>query len=185
MPRSGAHLCRHQRRQHRKLGFAAADGVDSIGDSLRDHSRRSGLHRRMAEIEPCGGMRDDWPTAIERLQDHSSGRHALCGPFVAFNRRDDVQSEFVNRSFSLKQVSLNQIYVPSSEGKLRAVLAGWGVGVIPELLARESLKKGSLVDLTPGEDFRVRLYWHCWNIESDVLESLTNALVISAAKALV
>ena len=106
-------------------------------------------------------------------------------PFVAFNRRDDVQSEFVNRSFSLKQVSLNQIYVPSSEGKLRAVLAGWGVGVIPELLARESLKKGALVDLTPGEDFRVQLYWHCWNIESDVLESLTNALVISAATALV
>jgi LysR family transcriptional regulator (chromosome initiation inhibitor) len=77
------------------------------------------------------------------------------------------------------------MYLPSSDGKFRAVLAGWGVGVIPELLTRESLKEGSLVDLTPGEDFRVQLYWHCWNIESDVLESLTNALVISATKALV
>lgn len=105
-------------------------------------------------------------------------------PFVAVTRKNDTQSEFVSQCFGLARVSLLQLYVPNSEGQLRAVLAGWGVGVIPELLARESLKKGELVNLAPGKDFRVQLYWHCWNIESDVLETLTNALVSSAAKML-
>ena len=58
-------------------------------------------------------------------------------PFVAFNRRNDMQSEFVGQAFDLKRVTLNQLFVPSSEGQLRAVLAGWGVSVVPRLLAEE------------------------------------------------
>ena len=52
-------------------------------------------------------------------------------PFVAFNRKDDMQSEFVGKAFGLKRVTLNQLFVPSSEGQLRAVLAGWGASVVP------------------------------------------------------
>ena len=36
-------------------------------------------------------------------------------PFVAFNRKDDMQSEFVGKAFGLKRVMLNQLFVPSSE----------------------------------------------------------------------
>jgi LysR family transcriptional regulator (chromosome initiation inhibitor) len=35
-------------------------------------------------------------------------------PFIAFNRKDDMQAEFVGRAFKLKRVSLNQLFVPSS-----------------------------------------------------------------------
>ena len=45
-------------------------------------------------------------------------------PFVTFNRKDDMQSEFVGKAFGLKRVMLNQLFVPSSEGQVRAVLAG-------------------------------------------------------------
>ena len=64
-------------------------------------------------------------------------------PFIAFNRKDDMQSEFVGKAFGLKRVSLNQLFVPSSEGQVRAVLAGWGVSVVPELLARGLLEQGA------------------------------------------
>jgi LysR family transcriptional regulator (chromosome initiation inhibitor) len=105
-------------------------------------------------------------------------------PFVAFNRKDDLQAEFVGRAFSLKHVALSQLYVPSSEGQVRAVLAGWGVSVLPELQVREHLQSGRLVDIAPGQALPVDLYWHCWNLDSAVLDALTTALTTAAATAL-
>lgn len=105
-------------------------------------------------------------------------------PFVAFNRKDDMQSEFVGKAFGLKHVTLNQLFVPSSEGQVRAVLAGWGASVVPRLIAQGLIDQGQLVNLAPGFTLPIQLYWHCWNLESEVLDALTAALRQSAARAL-
>ncbi|HXE49072.1 MAG TPA: LysR family transcriptional regulator ArgP [Ramlibacter sp.] len=105
-------------------------------------------------------------------------------PFIAFNRKDDMQSEFVGNAFGLKHVSLNQLFVPSSEGQVRAVLAGWGVSVVPELLARDLLRQGLLVNIAPSHVLPIQLFWHCWNLESEVLDAMTAALTRSASAAL-
>ena len=104
--------------------------------------------------------------------------------FLSFNRKDDMQAEFVARVCGLKRVALNHLFVPSSEGQVRAVAAGWGAGVVPELLVRKSLAEGALVDLAPGHALPIALYWHCWNLESQVLDTLTQALSAGAAQAL-
>jgi len=104
--------------------------------------------------------------------------------FLSFNRKDDMQAEFVARACGLKRVALNHLFVPSSEGQVRAVAAGWGAGVVPELLVRKSLAEGALVDLAPGHALPIALYWHCWNLESQVLDTLTQALSAGAAQAL-
>lgn len=105
-------------------------------------------------------------------------------PFVAFNRKDDMQGEFISKAFGLKRVLLHQLFVPSSEGQVRAVLAGWGVSVVPELLARGLIAQGSLVNVAPAHGLPIQLYWHCWNLESEVLDALTRALTEAAAQAL-
>ena len=104
--------------------------------------------------------------------------------FVAFNRKDDLQGEFVAKAFGLKRVALNQLFVPSSEGQVRAVLAGWGVSVVPLLLARGLLEQGQLVNVAPSHTLPVQLYWHCWNLASEVLDALSSALTGAAASAL-
>lgn len=104
--------------------------------------------------------------------------------FVSFNRKDDMAVEFVARAFGLKRVSLHQLFVPSTEGQLRAVEAGWAVAILPEILVRDALAEGRLVDLAPGQTLSIALYWHCWNLESAVLETLTQALINGAAAAL-
>lgn len=106
-------------------------------------------------------------------------------PFIAFNRKDDLQAEFVARACGLKRVTLQQLFVPSSEGQVRAVLAGWGVSVVPELLTRGLIAQGRLADVAPGTRVPVQLYWHCWNLESQVLDQLTAALTQAAREALV
>ncbi|TFZ01860.1 LysR family transcriptional regulator ArgP [Ramlibacter humi] len=105
-------------------------------------------------------------------------------PFVSFNRKDDMQSEFIAKAFGLRRVSLRQLFVPSSEGQVRAVLAGWGVSVVPELLVRGLMEQGQLVDALPGQRLPIELYWHCWNLQSEVLDALTQALVSTASQAL-
>jgi LysR family transcriptional regulator, chromosome initiation inhibitor len=106
-------------------------------------------------------------------------------PFVAFNRKDDMQSEFVGKAFGLKRVLLNQLFLPSSEGQVRAVLAGWGVAVVPRLLTQGLLEQGLLVNIAPAFALPIQLYWHCWNLQSEVLDALTTALKRAAARALV
>lgn len=105
-------------------------------------------------------------------------------PFIAFNRKDDLQSEFISRTFRLKQVHLNQCFVPSSEGQVRAVLDGWGASVVPELLVRPMLEDGRLTNLAPASALQVSLYWHCWNLDSAVLNSLTAAVIAEAGRSL-
>lgn len=105
-------------------------------------------------------------------------------PFVAFNRKDDMQGEFVSKAFGLKRVALSQIFVPSTEGQVRAVRDGWGASVLPALLVQPLIEEGVLVNLAPSHALPIQLYWHCWNLESDVLDALNAALTEAAARAL-
>ena len=105
--------------------------------------------------------------------------------FIAFNRKDDMQSEFVAKAFGLKRVTLSQLFVPSSQGQVRAVLDGWGVSVVPQLLAQPLIDEGLLLNIAPDHSLAVQLYWHCWNLESEVLDNLTAALTQAAHRELV
>jgi len=105
-------------------------------------------------------------------------------PFIAFNRKDDLQAEFVSRAVGLRRVTLAQRFVPSSEGQVRAALAGWGATVVPELQVRHLLDSGGLVNLAPATTLPVNLYWHCWNLNSVVIDRLTAALATAAASVL-
>ena len=105
-------------------------------------------------------------------------------PFIAFNRKDHLQHAFVTEAFGLPRVLLKQRFVPSSEGQVRAVLAGWGLSVVPWLLVRELIQRGELVDVAPKHRLGVALHWHCWNLSSDVLDALSAALRAAAAHSL-
>jgi LysR family transcriptional regulator (chromosome initiation inhibitor) len=105
-------------------------------------------------------------------------------PFVAFNRKDDLQTDFVGRALGLRRVALSQRFVPSSEGQVHAVQAGWGASVVPALLVQEQLARGELVNLAPDFSLPISLYWHCWNLDSDVIDRLTQALEHGAMQAL-
>ena len=48
--------------------------------------------------------------------------------------------------------------------------------MLPELLVRDRLSRGRLVDVAPGTMLSIDLYWHCWNLDSNLLQQLTVAL---------
>ncbi len=88
-------------------------------------------------------------------------------PFLVFNRKDHLQQQWAARAFGVREPNLRERFVPSSEAYLRAALMGWGVGVVPEVQAREQLASGELVVLRPDVALQVSLFWHQWKLTPD------------------
>ena len=60
----------------------------------------------------------------------------------------------------------------------------WSFSVLPEQLVRPWLESGQLIDLAPETRLPVALYWHCWNLDSPLLDRLTRAVIAAADTAL-
>lgn len=114
-------------------------------------------------------------------------------PFLVFNRKDDMQAQWVARAFGIKAPRLRERFVPSSEAYVRAVERGWGIGVAPEIQVRERLHSGALVALHPQVTVPVALYWHQWKLGRDdaarsprggMLDRIGQALAVGASLAL-
>ena len=111
-------------------------------------------------------------------------------PFLVFNRKDDMQSQWVSRAFGVRGPRLQERFVPSSEAYARAAAMGWGVGVMPELQVRPLLEAGSLVALRPEVHVPVSLHWHQWQAGNDagatpsLLDRIGSALADGASVAL-
>jgi LysR family transcriptional regulator, chromosome initiation inhibitor len=114
--------------------------------------------------------------AREHLPDGLGPYNFSAARFVACDRKDGLAPQFVHRAFGVAHARLDECYVPTPEGRLRAVLAGWGLGILPEGLVREPLEHGRLLNVAPRHSMRVMLYWQCWNGESSVLDALGAAL---------
>lgn len=143
---------------------------------------------RGCKVQPLGVMEYVAVAAPAFAQAHCpqglTPQHFREVPFIAFNRKDDLQAEFVGRALGLRRVGLRQRFVPSSEGQVRAVLAGWGASVVPRLQVQALLEQGALVNVCPAVALPVQLYWHCWNLDSAVIDRLTQALSAGAVAAL-
>ena len=115
-------------------------------------------------------------------------------PFIVFNRKDDMQAQWVARAMGVRDPRLKERYVPSSEAGARAAVMGWGVAVIPELLARAHLDASALVAIRPEVTIDVALYWHQWKLATaaddaplarpGLMEQIGQALIAGARAAL-
>ena len=63
---------------------------------------------------------------------------------------------------------------------MAACVAGVGWGMNPAALVDARLREGSLVELVPGVDLRVPLYWHHVRLKIPMLDRLTEAVVAAA-----
>lgn len=115
-------------------------------------------------------------------------------PFIVFNRKDDMQAQWVSRAFGVREPRLKERFVPSSEAGAHAATMGWGVAVLPELLARPHVAAGALVPLLPEVTMDVALYWHQWKLggrddaspleQAGLLDQIGRAVIAGARQAL-
>jgi LysR family transcriptional regulator, chromosome initiation inhibitor len=106
---------------------------------------------------------------------HASALGVL--PFLVFNRKDDMQTQWVAKALQLRKPRLLQTAVPSSESYVKAIQMGWGIGVAPELMMQAHFSDGSLTPILPNTAIDVALYWHRWATSSSTLDSIGAALL--------
>lgn len=110
-------------------------------------------------------------------------------PVLEFDRRDYGQAsarELVASRFGLEPGSWGTpptIFIPSSPDYARAVLEGIAWGIVPEAQCATSLADGGLVDLA-GQPIDLPLYWQHWNLNSPVLQVLTERVYAAAERSL-
>ena len=155
---------------------------------------------RGCRVTPLGVMRYcavASPAFVDKVLggDAKRGLHEgnfASAPFLVFNRKDDMQAQWVRRAFGVRAPRLNERFVPSSEAVMQAAVMGWGVAALPELQARDAIARGELLVLKPEVAVDVALYWHQWKLgpeetqgqRSALLDRIGQALVQGAGKAL-
>lgn len=56
------------------------------------------------------------------------------------------------------------------------IINGMACGMIPDQQSQLLLDSGQVIDITPGYFLEVPLYWHVWNLKSELYRKLTTAL---------
>jgi LysR family transcriptional regulator (chromosome initiation inhibitor) len=157
-------------------GLALA-GVSSHAEPMRGCEVQAlGAMRYRLLAAPAFAAR--WfPKGLER-------EAARVAPLMVFDRKDTLQSSFLQRELGLPPGSYPCHYMPASEAFAHAVRLGLGYGMLPELQYGSDVERGVLLDLAPALPTDVMLYWHAWRVQSPKLERLSAQVVAAARSAL-
>ena len=101
-------------------------------------------------------------------------------PAIIFNRKDELHHKLFDRVFGQVPDYIPASYVPSAEKFVDFITMGLGYGMLPRQQSERFTGDGRLVDLAPGCNISVKLYWHCWNIKSKLLAQFTRQLILGA-----
>ena len=105
-------------------------------------------------------------------------------PVCVFNAKDELQARFLRRLVR-RRVDPPVHRIPSTHGFIHAALHGLGWGMNPEMLVAPLVASGALVEIAPGEDLEVPLFWQAWRLDTPLLATLSSAVRDAARQALV
>ena len=103
---------------------------------------------------------------------------------MAYTRKARLQAAVLLERFGLPPGSYPTHYVPGAEPHYQAIRYGLGYGMVPELLIREALASGEVLDLPMDAPCDVALYWHTWKVQSPRMEHLSRQIVDAAPRLL-
>jgi len=101
-------------------------------------------------------------------------------PLILFDRKDKMHKQFFGLIMKDIPQPLPLFFVPSNRAYTNCILSGLAYGLLPEQECNPFLSSGEMVDLCPDTVLHVKLYWHCWNLKSKLLEDLTEQLIYHA-----
>lgn len=98
-------------------------------------------------------------------------------PAVSYDQYDDLHKAFLTKHFNVRLDSVIHHNISSSEAFLKMAMAGVAYCLIPRLQISNELEQGSLIDITPGFLMTYRIYWHHWQLETGVLQEISQEIV--------
>ena len=137
-------------------------------------------------VRPLGVMRYEavaTPAFVARWSLASLSPAALAAaPLVDFDRRDDLQRDFLQAQ-GVDPDAPPRHYVPASNDFAVAIKLGLGWGMLPGFQSDAGLEHGDLVRLG-GAPIDVPLHWQQWNLRSPLLDAIADELGAEARREL-
>ncbi|WP_036232472.1 LysR family transcriptional regulator ArgP [Marinobacterium litorale] len=105
-------------------------------------------------------------------------------PIAEFSHKDQLQNRYLQRFFGIGPHEYPRHRIPSSTAFCDLIERGLACGMVPDQQGLPLIQAGRVVDMTPGRYLSVPLYWHVWNLRSELIRQLTDALVKEATRQL-
>jgi LysR family transcriptional regulator (chromosome initiation inhibitor) len=109
-------------------------------------------------------------------------RSLAAAPVVDFDRRDDLQAQWLQASGANPALPPRH-YVPASNDFATSVRLGLGWALLPRFQSQAALDRGELVALG-GPPVDVPLHWQQWNLRSELLDAVADAIVAEGRRVL-
>ncbi|WP_164743418.1 LysR family transcriptional regulator ArgP [Microbacterium sulfonylureivorans] len=136
-------------------------------------------------VSGLGAMRYEavaTPGFVERSLDGDLPTALETAPLVDFDRRDDLQNEWL-ASQGVDPSRPPRHYVPASSDFATSVRLGLGWALLPRFQSHEALARGELV-LLGGPPIDVPLHWQQWNLRSPLLDAIADEIVAEGRRVL-
>lgn len=163
-----------QDRTHQMLRDGEVIGCVSALDQPMQGCRVAHLGRMHYRLVASPGFASRWLPRGDNLDDLQKA------PTVIFNRQDALHIQLFEKRFGVVPAHLSAHYLPSSEKFVEFIAGGLACGMLPNQQCAPLLASGALTELAPACPVTVDLYWHCWNLKSQLLQQFSTALIAGA-----
>lgn len=101
-------------------------------------------------------------------------------PIAEFSNKDELQNRYLEKFFAIKAGEYFTHRIPSSVAFFDMIVRGYASGMVPDQQSRTLLATGEVVEMVPGSYLAVPLYWHVWNLKTELARKITDTLVKAA-----
>lgn len=105
-------------------------------------------------------------------------------PMARYNRKDDLNSRMFSLLLAHPPQDPPTFFLPSTEIYGLFVTKGQCYGILPEQQSSRLEAGCRIINLSPDHWLEIELYWHSWNLKSDLMERFSRRFVACAQRIL-
>ncbi len=105
-------------------------------------------------------------------------------PMARYNRKDDLNSRMFSLLLNKQPKEPATFFIPSTEIYGLFVTKGFCYGIIPDQQSKPLENEGKIINLSPQHSVDVDLYWHSWNLKSEIIETFNLHFIRNAKQIL-
>ena len=126
------------------------------------------------------------PNFIARYFSQGIDKHSLQqAPAMIFDQHDDMHLQFLAEHFSLQQGQYPCHTVRSSQAFVDLTLADGAYSLNSRLHIEKEINSGQLTHILTDKIIYVPLYWHCWQLSSELICTLTENIISHCQQVLI
>ena len=118
--------------------------------------------------------------ASNYFQDGVSSKALAKAPAIRFDRKDSLPQQWITQVVG-EDLTVAHHDMPSYEGHLLCCQQGIGWAMMPSLTVGPLVERGELVEIVPGAQINMPLYWQTRSQASTTLRELSNVVAEVAA----